>query len=337
MIVLGIESSCDETACAIVKEGKTILSNVVSSQIDLHTAYGGVVPELACRRHIDVILPVIQEALATANITLDDVDLIAVTHGPGLIGALLIGLNAAKSLALGLGKPFIGVNHIEAHLYAALMSHESPPTFPCIGAVLSGGHTSLVKVHDIGHYETIGETVDDAVGEAFDKVAKILDLPYPGGPQIEALAQSGNPSRLPFKAGNVKGRPTDFSFSGLKTAVLYSLKGQNGQQPVIKDPILRADVAASFQQTALMDIINKTLLAAELHGCTDIIFGGGVTNNRRLRQLFADKTSGLRLFWPAGGLSLDNAAMIAGLGYHQFLSRGAGDNMSLEAVTRIKL
>lgn len=337
MIVLGIESSCDETACAIVRNGQEILSNVVSSQIDLHTTFGGVVPELACRRHIDVILPVIEEALMTANVTLEQIDLIAVTHGPGLIGALLIGLNAAKALALALDKPFIGVNHIEAHLYAALMSHETPPTFPCIGAVLSGGHTSLVKVHDIGHYETIGETVDDAVGEAFDKVAKILELPYPGGPQIEALARTGDANRYPFKGGKVKGRPTDFSFSGLKTAVLYSIKGQNGQLPVSTDPQIRADIAASFQQAALQDIVNKTLLAAEMHGCQEIIFGGGVTNNRQLRFLFEKQAANFRLLWPSGGLSLDNAAMIAGLGFHTYCKKGVGDEMSLEAATRIRM
>lgn len=333
MIVLGIESSCDETACAVVKDGKTILSNVVSSQIDLHRTFGGVVPELACRRHVEVILPVIQEALDQANITLDQIDLIAVTHGPGLIGALLIGLNAAKSLALSLEKPFIGINHIEAHLYAALMSHESTPQFPCIGAVLSGGHTSLVKVHDIGRYETIGETVDDAVGEAFDKVAKILDLPYPGGPEIERLALQGSPKSHIFKAGQVKGRPIDFSFSGLKTAVLYAFKAQNGAKTILE----KADIAASFQQAALVDIVNKTVLACELHGCTNVIFGGGVTNNRRLRALFEERAPHLKLFWPSGGLSLDNAAMIAGLGYHTFFKRGSGDEMSLEPATRIRM
>lgn len=337
MIVLGIESSCDETACAVVKDGKTILSNVVSSQIDLHRTFGGVVPELACRRHVEVILPVIQEALDQANITLDQIDLIAVTHGPGLIGALLIGLNAAKSLALALEKPFIGINHIEAHLYAALMSHESAPTFPCIGAVLSGGHTSLVKVHDIGKYENIGETVDDAIGEAFDKVAKILDLPYPGGPEIEKLALQGTSKKYLFKAGQVKSRPTDFSFSGLKTAVLYALKGQNGAQTISISPQERADIAASFQQAALVDVVNKTVLACELHGCTNVIFGGGVTNNRRLRALFAELAPHLKLFWPVGGLSLDNAAMIAGLGYQTFLKRGCGDEMSLEPATRIRM
>lgn len=337
MLVLGIESTCDETACSVVKDGKTILSNIISSQIDLHHEYGGVVPELACRRHIDVLIPVLDEGLKKAQVQLNDIDLIAVARGPGLIGALLIGLNAAKAIALALNKPFIGINHIEAHLYAALMSYSHSVLFPCLGAVLSGGHTSLVLIKDVGTYELISETVDDAIGEAFDKVAKMLGLNYPGGPKIEALAKEGNPSRFTLKAGQVKGRPLDFSFSGLKTAVLYTLKGQNSQQtppPIITEQY-KKDIAASFQQAALSDIVTKTLLAATQYNCKTIIFGGGVTNSKRLRELFNEASQKYQYLWPSMELTLDNAAMIAGLGYHQYMKQGHGDNFDLEPLTRI--
>ena len=337
MLVLGIESTCDETACAIVRDGKDILANIVASQIDLHQEYGGVVPELACRRHIDLIMPVIDQALTQAQVSLSEIDLIAVAYGPGLIGALLIGLNSAKALAFALQKPFIGVNHIEAHLYAALMSHEEQIQYPCLGVVLSGGHTALVFIKELGSYALIGQTVDDAIGEAFDKVAKLLELPYPGGPQIEQLALQGDCYRHLFKAGQVKGRPLDFSFSGLKTAVLYTLQGKHRDQP---PPLLnrqdRCDLAASFQRAALEDVVKKTLMAAEKHGVHTIILGGGVTNNQSLRQLFKREDKGGRQFiWPSAGLSLDNAAMIAGLGYHRYRMQGQGDPIDLEPMVRI--
>jgi N6-L-threonylcarbamoyladenine synthase len=338
MLVLGIESTCDETACAVVQDGRFILSNVVASQIDLHQEYGGVVPELACRRHIDLIMPVLDQALVQAQVNLKDIDLIAVAHGPGLIGALLIGLNTAKALSLALQKPFIGVNHIEAHLYAALMSQEASVSFPCLGVVLSGGHTALVLIKELGLYELIGQTVDDAIGEAFDKVAKMLGLPYPGGPQIERLALKGDSHRYAFKAGQVKGHPLDFSFSGLKTAVLYALKGQNSQSPL---PIQLAeqdkwDLAASFQRAALEDVVKKTLIAADQHSIQTIILGGGVTNNQALRQLFAKESNEkYQLVWPSFGLSLDNAAMIAGLGYYRYQIQGRGDSIDLEPLVRI--
>lgn len=336
MLVLGIETTCDETACAIVRDGREILSNVVTSQIDLHAEYGGVVPELSCRRHVDVIIPVIKQALDQANLTFEMIDLFAVAYGPGLIGALLIGITAAKTLALTFDKPFIGVNHVEAHLYAALMSQSAPVQFPCLGVVLSGGHTALVRMDDIGTYKLIGETADDAIGEAFDKVAKLLGLPYPGGPQIEALAKKSNKNRFHFKGGKVKGRPLDFSFSGLKTAVLYALKGQNETQSEnIWSEQDKADVAAAFQQAALMDIVEKTMIAAEQYDCRTIVFGGGVTNNQELRKMMAEHAKGKELLWPSLGLSLDNAAMIAGLGYHTFLKKGRSDPIDLEAATRI--
>lgn len=323
MLVLGIETTCDETACAVVKDGREILSNVVSSQIDIHKEFGGVVPELACRRHVDTLVPVIDQALQEAHCKLEDIDLFSVAYGPGLIGALLIGLNAAKTLAMCANKPFIGVNHVEAHLYAALMSNPEVD-FPCIGVVLSGGHTNLIYMHGIGNYELIGKTVDDAIGEAFDKTAKILGLPYPGGPAIEALAEQGNPDRLRLRAGKVKKRPFDFSFSGLKTGVLYTYK----LAPHI------ADVALAFQRAAFTDVLHKTLWAADEFKCRTLVFGGGVTNNKALRAMFAENDK-YRQLWPTLGLSLDNAAMIAGLGYYKYKQNGVGDSLELEAVTSI--
>ncbi len=331
MIVLGIESTCDETACAVVKDGIEILSNVVASQIDLHKEFGGVVPELACRRHIDLILPVIDQALKDSNCSFKEVDLIAVAHGPGLIGALLIGLNTAKALSLAKGIPFIGINHVEAHLYAALMSQKEEIPFPAIGVILSGGHTTLVYMKEIGEYELIGQTVDDAIGEAFDKVAKLLNLPYPGGPEIEKLALLGNSERFPLKSGQVKGLPLAFSFSGLKTAVLYTLK----KHETFFDQD-RADLAASFQTTAFEDVIKKTLAASQKYHTKSILFGGGVTNNKTLRQMFTEANKeNYHLIWPSTGLSLDNAAMIAGLGYLKFKKQGHGDPIDLEPLTRI--
>lgn len=311
----------------MVKDGREILSNVVSSQIDLQKEFGGVVPELASRRHIEVILPVIQEALEKADIPLQEIDLIAASYGPGLIGALLIGLNTAKTLSLALNKPFIGINHIEAHLYAALMSHPEEIAFPALGAVLSGGHTSLVRIEALGHYTLISETIDDAIGEAFDKVAKMLNLPYPGGPEVEKLALSGDKRLYPLKAGQVQGKPYHFSFSGLKTGVLYTAKREG-------EKLNLPGLAASFQNAAFADVVKKTLAAARDFGCRTIVFGGGVTNNRYLRTLFQLEAPGLQLLFPSAELTLDNAAMIAGLAYHRYLDKGA-DSLNLEAAPRI--
>lgn len=334
MLVLGVESTCDETACAVVREGRMILSNIVASQIDLHKEYGGVVPELACRRHIDLIMPVLDQALAEARVRLEDIDLIAAAYGPGLIGALLIGLNTAKALSLALQKPFIGINHIEAHLYAALMSQDGPVEFPSLGVVLSGGHTNLVLIKEVGIYQSISQTVDDAIGEAFDKAAKLLGLPYPGGPEIERLALTGNPERYSFRAGQVKGHPLHFSFSGLKTALLYALKGLPSFPNITQQE--KADLAASFQRAALEDVVKKTLMAANQYKTGTIILGGGVTNNRSLRQLFAkENTSHYQFIWPSAGLSLDNAAMIAGLGYYRYQLQKQGDPIDLEPLVRI--
>ncbi|NGX54407.1 MAG: tRNA N6-adenosine threonylcarbamoyltransferase [Chlamydiae bacterium] len=335
MLVLGIETTCDETACAVVRDGREILSNVIASQIDLHAPYGGVVPELACRSHIDLLPSVLKESLAQADLSIQDLDLISVAHGPGLIGALLIGLNMAKGLSLGANKPLIGVNHIEAHLYAPFMQTEIP--LPTLGLVISGGHTALVVIEKIGCHRLIGQTQDDAIGEAFDKVAKLLGLPYPGGPEIEKLALEGDPLRYPFKMGKLKNRPYDFSFSGLKTAVLYLVKGQNCSKgsPLIISEADKKDVAASFQRAAFSDIVSKSLLVAKEHQCKSIVIGGGVSNNRNLRERFAEQDS-FPVFWPEKGLSLDNGAMIAGLGYHHYLLRGS-DSLDLQALPRIPL
>ncbi len=338
MIVLGIESTCDETACAIVKDGKEILANVVYSQIDLHAQYGGVFPELACRKHIDALIPVIQTALNQSGLSFPDINLIAVAKGPGLIGALLIGLNAAKALSLAWNIPFVGVNHVEAHLYAAMMPL-SNPCFPALGLVISGGHTFMVKMEGVGSYRTIGTTLDDAVGEAFDKVAAMLGLAYPGGPEIEALAKQGDPSRFPFRPGKVKGKPFDFSFSGLKTNVLYTLKGPNADRhaPLIISDADKAHIAASFQETALKDLVAKTKLAAKEEQVSTVYVGGGVSNNQRLKELFTKLAPDLTVHFPPRELSLDNAAMIAGLGFHRYLEQEETDPLDLIPLTRIPL
>ena len=332
MLVLGIETTCDETAASIVRDGKEILSNFISSQSAFHKQYGGVYPEMAARHHVDLMIPVIQQALDVAGVSKEQVDLIAVAKGPGLIGPLLIGLNTAKALSMAWERPFIGVNHIEAHLYSAMMSSGSF-VFPSLGVVASGGHTFLVRIEAIGEYTLIGTTVDDAVGEAFDKVASLLDLPYPGGPEIERLAREGNPRRFSYKAGAVKGRPWDFSFSGLKTNVLYTVKGQNGDkrgESKISEAD-KADVAASFQETALGDIAAKARSAFEIFGGKALYVGGGVSQNERLRQMLAD----LPVYWPEKALCLDNAAMIAGLGFHVYQEKS--DPLTLQPQTRLPL
>lgn len=335
MIVLGIETTCDETAVSVVREGKEILSNVIASQAEIHSKFGGVFPEVASRSHVEALSWVLKEALLEAQITKDQIDLISVAKGPGLIGPLLIGLNAAKAIALGLEKPFVGVNHVEAHLYAAMM-HQQAPIFPSLGVVLSGGHTFLVRIHALGIYEKIGSTVDDAIGEAFDKIAHMLDLPYPGGPEIEKLALLGS-ACIAFKSGKVKERPYDFSFSGLKTNVFYSVYGQNGKKTTLcpLNEAQKADIACSFQETALHDVVQKAVKACYDFHCQALYIGGGVSCNRRLRQLFAEEAPHIPLFWPPPGLSLDNAAMIAGLGFHVYQQKGKGDSLDLEPMTRI--
>lgn len=328
MLTLGIESTCDETACSVVKDGKEILSNVIASQTDLHALYGGVFPELACRRHFEVLIPTIKAALKEANVTKEALDLIAVAQGPGLIGALLIGVHAAKSLSIAWNKPWIGVNHVEAHIYAAMM-HQQEPIFPSLGVVISGGHTFMAKMESLGDYQIIGRTVDDAIGEAFDKVGVMLGLPYPAGPDLELLAKKGDPSRYTFKAGRVKKNPWNFSFSGLKTNVLYTIKGQDGTRssPSICPADEAPHIAAAFQEAALGVIAEKTILAAQTFGCKAIYFGGGVSNNQRLRDLLIHQQP---VFFPPPRLTGDNGAMIAGLGTHLFLKTKRSDPLDLE-------
>ncbi len=332
MNILGIESTCDETSASIVKDGREILSLSTASSADIHAEYGGVFPELACRRHIEAIIPVIEDAIAQARITPEDINAIAIAKGPGLVGALLIGMQAAKGLAIAWNKPLIGVNHVEAHLYAAMMDISPPLPFPALGLVLSGGHTLLLQIHNIGEYTPIGTTVDDAIGEAFDKVAILLGLPYPGGPHIERLALQGNPKSYPFKAGKVKRSPLDFSFSGIKTSVLYAVKNKHTLS--LQD---QSDIAASFQEAALSDIAYKTKLALKDFPATAIYLGGGVCNNERLRSLFAQEFPTYPIFWPPKNLCLDNAAMIAGLGFQKFLLNPKGDPLDMEVSSRIPI
>lgn len=326
MLVLGIESTCDETGFAVVRNGREILSNVIATQDDLHSRYGGVIPEIACRRHVDILLPLLQKSLC---VPLDEIDLIAVANGPGLIGALLIGINFAQGLALSSGKPLVGVNHIEAHLYSALM--EFTPPLPALGVIVSGGHTALVYVEDVGSYKVIGETQDDAIGEAFDKAARLLGLPYPGGPHIEKLALEGDPHFYRLKSGRIKGRPLDFSFSGLKTSLLYLVKGQNSDKnsPLLISEEEKKHAAASFQHTAFSDLVEKICLGVKERGCKSILVGGGVSQNLYFRKLL-EQQSRLPIFWPPKGLSLDNGAMIAGLGYHIFNRDGATKNLTAD-------
>lgn len=336
MLVLGIETTCDETAASVVRSGTDILSNVIYSQGEFHNKFKGVIPELACRKHLDVMINVIEEALAKAGVTLDDIDLIAAARGPGLIGALLVGLNTAKSLAFALKKPFVGVNHLEAHLYAAMMP-TAPQRFPCLGLILSGGHTALLHIDELRKYRILGTTVDDAVGEAFDKVASLLDLPYPGGPFIENLAKDGDPYKYSFKAGKVKKNPLDFSFSGLKTNVLYAVKGQNSHKntPSNLSEIQKKDIAASFQRAAFSDIVNKALLATDHHTYEALIFGGGVCCNQEIKKMFEEAFPHTPQYWPGKGMASDNAAMIAGLGYHQYIDQNEQDSYYLKALPKI--
>lgn len=337
MIVLGIESTCDETGASVVKNGREVLSNVIASSADLHAKYGGVFPELASRRHAEAIVPVVQEALEKASVTPSDIDLIAIAQGPGLIGSLLVGMQFAKGLSIAWKKPLVGVNHVEAHLYAAMMQAPEPLPFPALGIVVSGGHTFMLHIHDIGHYERLGTTVDDAIGEAFDKVASLLGLPYPGGPHVEALARIGDPTRFSLAAGKVKKNPLDFSFSGLKTSVLYALKGQNGKDIKNFSNQEKADLAASFQKVAFQDLIDKATFALQRAPFQSIFLGGGVCNNQALRQSFKNAFPSLPIYFPSFEMTLDNAAMIGGLGTQKFLKSPCDHFLKLEPLTRIPI
>lgn len=339
MLILGIESSCDETAAAVVRNGNEILSSVISSQIKLHQPYGGVVPELASREHLDKIEPVIKKAVKDANIDLKDIDAIAVTQGPGLIGSLLVGVNYAKTLAFGLNKPFIGVNHIEGHVYSVVF--ENPTVkYPAFALIVSGGHTNLFYIPEEGKYKIIARTRDDAAGEAFDKVSKMLNLGYPGGPIIEKLAEEGNADKVKFPVAKISdGRP-DFSFSGLKTAVAKYVREHN-ILPVLQDESPSQDVkdlCAGFQKTvirSLMKSIDK--LAEELNPET-LIIAGGVACNGALREASEKiaKNLNIPVYFPSKHLSTDNAAMIAAAGYFHLMSGERGD-LSMTADVTIRL
>jgi N6-L-threonylcarbamoyladenine synthase len=335
-LILGIESSCDDTAAAVVEAGRWIRSSVVESQALAHAQFGGVVPELASRAHAAEMLPVIERALTAAGVELRDLSGIAVTNRPGLIGSLLIGVSAAKGLALGTGLPLIGVHHIHAHVYAATME-AGQAEFPSIALVVSGGHTALYLAHSHTRLELLAKTLDDAVGEAFDKVASLLGLPYPGGPSISRLALSGRRDAYAFPRYRAKGERPSFSFSGLKTAVLYSLRGGDATRPTPPPADIpdRADVAASFEEAAVDALIRPTLEAARRHGVQRILVAGGVAANRRLREKLgaAAAAAGLAAHFPAPAYCTDNAAMIAGLGY-QLLASGERSGLALEASPR---
>jgi N6-L-threonylcarbamoyladenine synthase len=328
MIVLGIESSCDETAAAVVVDGRRLLSNVISSQVDVHAHYGGVVPEIASRKHIEAVAPVIREAIEEAGVTMREIEGIAVTRGPGLIGSLLVGLSIAKALSLALDCPLVGVNHLEGHV-AAVHLTDNPPSFPLVALVVSGGHTTIYKVTGFGHFTILGQTRDDAAGEAFDKAAKLLEIGYPGGVMIDKLAKGGNCQALTFP--RAMRDDLDFSFSGLKTSLLQRLKKRG--TPFL--PTELPDVAASYQEAIVDVLVEKTLRAAEESSSERIVVCGGVAANTRLRDRFSQESArrGFGLFIPPAVLCTDNAAMIAVVGEH-LLGAGQQDGLDLNAVSR---
>jgi N6-L-threonylcarbamoyladenine synthase len=316
--ILAIETSCDETACAILENGRALVTSVVASQMDIHARYGGVFPEVASRQHVLSITPVIEQALANAGMTLSAVDAIVVTRGPGLAGSLVVGLNAAKGLALGTGKPLVGVNHLEGHIYSAWL-HEAQeqnplpaPQFPLLALLVSGGHTELNLMRGHLDYQRLGATLDDAAGEAFDKVARLLKLPYPGGPAIENIAKDGNPAAFPFPRAWLEGT-YNFSFSGLKTAVLREVRKREAEN----QPIAVADMAASFQAAVIEVLFTKTIQAARQHQVREIVIGGGVSANQALRAAFLSQDE-FKIHIPPLKYCTDNAAMVAAAGYFRF-------------------
>jgi N6-L-threonylcarbamoyladenine synthase len=335
--ILGIESTCDETAAAVVVDGHDVRSNVVASQAELHAKYRGVVPEIASRAHIENILPVLREAMSEASVGLDDVDAVAVAHRPGLIGSLLIGVTAAKTLAWAAGKPLVGVDHVHAHLYSVMLEHNDPPPMPAVGLVVSGGHTALYRVGSWLDVELIGTTIDDAVGEAYDKVAAILGLGYPGGPVIDRLARDGDPRAVNFPRTLLARDSLDFSFSGLKTAVLYNVRGVPGRGEDVKaggpaqlsEQHLR-DVAASFQAACVEVIVKKIHRAIQRVGARSVIVGGGVSANHGLREALEHLPVPARV--PPLRYCTDNAAMSAGLA-DVYVREGRFSELDLDAIT----
>jgi N6-L-threonylcarbamoyladenine synthase len=333
LLTLAIETSCDETACAVIKYGREVLSNIISSQIDIHRKFGGVVPEIASRKHIEAINNIIQEALDEAKVTFDDIDLIGVTQGPGLVGALLVGISAAKAIAYGLEKPLIGVNHIEGHICANYIEHkELEPPFNCL--VVSGGHTYLLNVKSYTQYELVGRTRDDAAGEAFDKVARSIGLPYPGGPFIDKLAKEGDKDSISFPRVYLEDNSYDFSFSGLKTAVLNYLNQakQKGEEIVVED------VAASFQQAVLDVLVDKSFRLAKESNSNKIVIAGGVAANQGLRYMLENRGNreNIKIFYPSKILCTDNAAMIASAAYYHYIN-GKESDLSLNVEPNLGL
>ncbi|MCF0127636.1 MAG: tRNA (adenosine(37)-N6)-threonylcarbamoyltransferase complex transferase subunit TsaD [Pseudobutyrivibrio sp.] len=331
--ILAIESSCDETAAAVVVNGRDVKSNVISTQIPLHTLYGGVVPEIASRKHTERINQVVKEALTEAGTTLDELDAIAVTYGPGLVGALLVGVAEAKAIAFAKKKPLIGVHHIEGHISANYIENKDlEPPFLCL--VVSGGHTHLVHVRDYGQYEILGRTRDDAAGEAFDKVARAIGLGYPGGPKIEKKAKEGNPDAIHFTRPKVDDGIYDFSFSGLKSAVLnYLNKAQ-----MMGETVNEADVAASFQKAVIDSLVGHAAMAIDEFGMDKFAIAGGVASNQTLRAAFEEmcETKGVKFYHPSPILCTDNAAMIGAAAYYEFLA-GKRDGWDLNAVPNLRL
>ena len=316
--ILGIETSCDETAAAVVSDGRVIHSNAVASQVDLHAQYGGVFPELASREHVKAIYPIVESALKEAHLDIDDIDAIAVTQGPGLAGSLVVGVNAAKGLALATEKPLIGINHLEGHIYSAWLypantTPHQPPRFPLLALLVSGGHSELILVSDHLTYQRLGGTLDDAAGEAFDKIARLLDLPYPGGPSIQTASGGGRETAFTFPKAMLEGT-WDFSFSGVKTAVLRAVEALQAEGRAL--PI--ADLAASFQAAVADVLVEKTLLAAQEHKVRDIVVAGGVSANKRLREKILSESK-RPVHIPPLTLCTDNAAMIAGAGYYHYI------------------
>lgn len=333
IVILGIESSCDETAASVVRNGREVLSNVISSQIALHTLYGGVVPEIASRKHIEKINVVIEEALAEAHMTLDDIDAIGVTYGPGLVGALLVGVSEAKAIAYAKNLPLIGVHHIEGHISANYIENKDlEPPFACL--VVSGGHTHLVIVKDYGKYEIVGRTRDDAAGEAFDKVARAIGLGYPGGPKIDKVSKEGNPNAIAFPRAKVADSAYDFSFSGLKSAVLNYLNGCKMKNI----PIVQADVAASFQKAVVDVLVEHAMHAVEEYGFKKFAIAGGVASNSALRSAMEEacKKRGVAFYHPSPILCTDNAAMIGAAAYYEYQT-GTRSGWDLNAVPNLKL
>lgn len=331
--ILAIESSCDETAAAVVKNGRIVLSNVISSQIDLHTLYGGVVPEIASRKHIEKINQVIEEALRQAEVTLDGIDAIGVTYGPGLVGALLVGVAEAKAIAYARGLPLVGVHHIEGHVSANYIEYpELEPPFLC--EIISGGHTHLVIVKDYGVFEILGRTRDDAAGEAFDKVARAIGLGYPGGPKIDKLSREGNPQAIAFPRAHIEEAPYDFSFSGLKSAVLNYLNGCQMKGETVN----RADVAASFQKAVCDVLVEHAMQAVRDSGLDKFAIAGGVASNSTLRAAFTEacEKNHIRFYHPSPIFCTDNAAMIGAAAYYEFIA-GKRDGLDLNAVPNLKL